>query len=287
MKLIVLVLLLRFSLWSQTLLLPHDSLIQKHHIKKIKSYYVNRNENKLSQFWEFDTIGNLIQEDFNGRVYHIYENNVRKMSLDYRGEYNHSFDTTFYVYDSRNRLIEKTTTFYGHKYESGPLAQIKLIKCTYDYPNEKMTTIRKEYYDYKYPHPLRQPEIYCDTILYRRDKLILFDTEVMTGTKTTYFYNRRKQLVKKNVAIRRDTAFGSVIKHKFIYKKNQLIREEQQFIVDQMGRRGRKDIFEYSYNNKTLADTIKKHVQYFYNEKGEPEIIKQDMWTFVFAYYYY
>lgn len=283
MKITIVVLLafFQFSALSQTFLTPPpDSLIRKYRIKKItvravdSSKTVNPNWRNIN-IWEFNSSGNLIREEIwiGPQINHYYYEDGLLKRQTHSWNYQNN-DTTIYSYNQDKRLLE---TVYL-KYENSSVSL--RYNCRYEYPNQNMVILKKE--DISYSNTPPESKLSCDTLLYNKDKLPVMETWAKHGLRTYYYYNRRRQLVRK---IETNKTPNFYRKYQFIYKKGRLIREVKVYYENAKKIRATKKVSDYLYDDRGLLIFIRPPYLYDHGKVGNPNFKSRNYYIFNYEYY--
>lgn len=254
---------------GQSFDLPPDSLIKKYRVKTITSYFSNDSEkNTLDIIWKFDESGNLISKELidkddpsvSKEVYFYNDNRkIAQWNIGTWSKYD-TLKTTFY-YDSNNRL---TKTVTRGKYGKFNRKLMGLYNTTsYKYVNDTTTIVTYE------GNSLAAMQSGPDSLVYNRNKLLLYHYNKSNDLKISYIYNEQKQLVSKSEGSISDPTYIRSY-DKFTYKNGLLIREEHTYT-------------DFWDKNKKSHSTT----EYISNSKGLLEKVQRPLTWDVYKYEYY
>jgi hypothetical protein len=242
---------------GQSFELPPDSLIRKYHVKTITSYFSNGKEkNTLDMIWKFDESGNLISKELIDKdepsidkdVY-FYKNN-RKVEQWKIGTWSR-YDTlkSIFNYDTRNRL---TKTVTKGKYGMFNRKLTGLHNTTsYSYINDTITIVKYE------GNNLTAMESGNDSLVYNRNKLLLFHYNISNDLKILYSYNEQNQLILKSECSISDPTYVRRYS-KFTYENGLLIREEYSYTDFEDRSKQSHSTTEYTNNSKGLLEKVER-----------------------------
>ena len=213
---------------GQSFELPPDTLIRKHHIKTVKSYFSNDSEkNALDIIWTFDKSGNLLSKELIdkddtsvSKDVNFYKDNriVEQWDIGTWTKYD-TLRTTFY-YDNNNRVI-KTVTKGKYGMFNRKLSGLQNTTF-YKYINDTITIMTYE------GNNLAAIQSGPDSLVYNRNKLLLFRYNKNNDLKISYSYNGQRQLTSKVEGSISDTTYIKSL-DKFTYARGLLITEEHTY----------------------------------------------------------
>jgi hypothetical protein len=234
-----LLLIMTTTLLCQTYQIAPDSLIKKFRVSKISAFLLDSAKKEtLHSIRQYDSLGNLIFYSIFDHGYiswgdnddpgpsnsinmYTYQNKILKKETHFRSGSDNQTDTSFFSYDGKNRLKEKTTKKYYWERNGYQLICTDTIQFQYYFDtiliaNEKSTDWSRG--------RISRINISKDTLFYGHNNLLLFKIRQPSNIKTTYHYNDKNQLVSKTTTSPNPSSL--IAKESFIYKDGLLIREE-------------------------------------------------------------
>lgn len=213
------------DLFSQSVVLPPDSLIKKSHIKTITTYFHNDStgEDELDCIWKYNSEGNLISsqlfdtEDTTLSI-DLYFYKANLLMEDWRIGTWSKYDTikTTYFYDDKNRVTKEVTTgkFNPFDYKANGFKN----SITYNYISDTVTL--KKYEGSARTHRGSGE----DSLIYNSDKTLKYLFNVSIDLKVAYKYNEQKQLVSETQTSISNPNWTSSY-NKYFYDKGHLTKE--------------------------------------------------------------
>ncbi len=241
--------------------IPPDSLIKKHHVKTITSFFSDDTEkNTLDMVWKFDKAGNLISKE----LFDIDDPSIDKTLYFYNGNIKEeewqigtwlAYDTlkTKFYYDAKGRL-QKTVTIgkYGH---FDATSQGLEKTTTYQYINDTTVIVTYE------GNNRSAMQSGSDSLVYNKQNLLLFKYSKSNDLKTSYHYNTKNQIIAISLRSISDPESLNV-EDKFTYENGQVIRQEHTYIGS-FGNHN-KAVFTTLYKNNTkgLLETVERPLNF-------------------------
>ena len=259
MKYFTLLILSTFSigLFSQSIEIPPDSLINKYHIKTITSYFNDDSvKSELSIVWKFDFDGRLISKE-------LFDNEDTTLSIQmffYKEnlliEYWNigtwlKYDTvrTTYMYDNNNRRIKETSVGKFNPFDNKANGFKNVV--SYTYINDSVTLKNYE------GSPLTYRGSGTDSIIYNSNKSIKYIFNQNIDLKIIHKYNERRELISE---MQTTISNPNLIYHynNYFYNKGLLSKE----IIGHSMTGEKEKISEYEYlyinNDKGLIIKIQR-----------------------------
>ena len=259
--LVFLWLTLTLDLYSQSVELPPDSLINKFHVRTITTYFNDdTTKNELSNVWQFDYNGKIISNQLFDTEDTSLTIELYFYKADLLTEYWSigtwlKYDTvkTTYLYDKQNRIIKETTKGKFNPFDTKANGFSNSI--TYTHLNDS-TTIKK--YDGS-ARTYRGSGV--DSLIYNKDKALKYLFNVSIDLEISYTYNDQKQLLSETTTSI-SAPYLTYHYNKYSYEKGRLIKEIIGHSINGEEEKKSEQIYNYINDNNGLLKEIKRPLTY-------------------------